>query len=242
MYSVLALFSVALLAGGPAPKNGEELIREMHQRYAGKWYTTLTFVQKTTLPEGRIQTWYEAAQFPGRLRIDIAPLDSGKAIIFRNDTIYNVQAGKADAGRALIHPLMVLGFDVYVDPVEATIGKLKALRFDLTKLRTDTWQGKPVYVVGADAGDTKSPQFWIDQDNLLFVRMLRPTQNGGASETQFNKYVRLGNTWIAPEVLFFVNGQVGQKEEYSDMKVGMTFEPTLFDPAKFRKAEWITGR
>src|SRR4051812_15021211 len=47
-------------AGSTAPKNGEELIAMMHDRYAGKWYRTLTFTQKTTLPDGKVETWYEA--------------------------------------------------------------------------------------------------------------------------------------------------------------------------------------
>src|SRR5262245_11560466 len=103
----------SLLSGvQPAPKTGEELIREMHDRYAGKWYKTLTFVQTTTMDDGRLETWYEAASIPGQLRIDIAPLDSGNALFFRNDSIYVVRGGQARPGRPLIHPLMVLGFDV----------------------------------------------------------------------------------------------------------------------------------
>src|SRR5258708_21375654 len=97
------------LAVAPAPKNGDELIRAMHQRYAGKWYSTLTFVQKTTYPDGHIETWYESLRIPGSLRIDIAPLDSGKAILFRNDSIWIMKGGKSGPGQSLIHPLMVLG-------------------------------------------------------------------------------------------------------------------------------------
>ena len=240
MLALLTLVTLAAPVPLP-PKNGEELIRAMHERYAGKWYHTLTFVQKTTYPDGHVETWYEAAKIPGSLRIDIAPLDSGKATLFRNDTIYNVQGGKADAGRPLIHPLLVLGFDVYLDPVDRTLDKLRALKFDLTKLHTDTWQGKAVYVVGADQGDEKSAQFWIEQDNLLFVRMLRPTQQGGISESRFNKYVKVGDAWLSPEVLFFLNGKPGNKEEYRDWKTNVSLEPNLFDPAHFAAAGWIKG-
>src|SRR5262249_20497528 len=54
--------------------NAPMLLRAMHERYDGKWYRTVTFVQKTTigLPSGGTvnQTWYEAGELPGRLRID----------------------------------------------------------------------------------------------------------------------------------------------------------------------------
>ena len=242
MLSQLALMAATMLTPpGPPPKNGEELIREMHQRYAGKWYSTLTFIQKTTQASGTVETWYEALQLPGFLRIDIAPLDSGKAIIFRNDSIYQLNQGKIRSSAPLIHPLMVLGFDVYLDTPEHTIEKLRILTFDLSKIHADVWQGKPVYVVGADSGDANSPQFWVDQKDLLFVRTIRPNQQGGVNETQFNKYVKLGNAWLSPEVLFFTNGQPGAKEEYSDWKIGMTFRGDLFDPVKFGRAAWISG-
>ena len=94
MLSQLALMAATMLTPPGPPKNGEELIREMHQRYAGKWYSTLTFIQKTTQASGTVETWYEALHLPGFLRIDIAPLDSGKAIIFRNDSIYQLNQGK----------------------------------------------------------------------------------------------------------------------------------------------------
>jgi len=60
MYRLNLLLPILLLSGAAsaiAPKDGEALIREMHQRYDGKWYRTLTFVQKTSFPDGRSETW-----------------------------------------------------------------------------------------------------------------------------------------------------------------------------------------
>ena len=37
----------------------------------------------------------------------------------------------------------------------------------------DTWQGKPVWVVGAPEGDNTTPQFWIEKERLLLVRTVR---------------------------------------------------------------------
>jgi hypothetical protein len=150
-----------------------------------------------------------------------------------------MKGGKSGPGQSLIHPLMVLGFDVYADPVEKTLAKVRALKFDLSKLHTDTWQGKPVYVVGANQGDDHAAQFWVDQETLLFVRMLRPTDQGGVSESLFNKYVRIGDAWLSPEVLFFTNGKPGNKEEYRNWKTGVPLEPNLFDPAHSAPAGWI---
>ena len=94
------LYLAALAAGSPSaapidpPKDGVEVISRMRERYLGKWYRTLTFVQKTTLPDGKVEKWYEAAELPGKLRIDIAPLEGKNTILFRNDSLYEFKAGR----------------------------------------------------------------------------------------------------------------------------------------------------
>jgi hypothetical protein len=243
------LFSALLLGAGslPAaadpttPKSGEDLIRQMRDRYAGKWYRTLTFVQKTTLPDGKVETWYEALELPGKLRIDIAPLKDKKTILFRNDTLYQFEDGKLKESRPLVHPLMVLGFDVYGAPPDETIRKLKGLNYDLSKIHQTTWQGRPTYVVGAQAGDTLSPQFWIDAERLYFVRSLEPSKKDPSviNETRFDKYIPLGGGWLEMEVLFLSNGKQRVKEEYSQPKADVKLAPALFDPNTWRAPGWI---
>jgi hypothetical protein len=225
----------------PAPKNGEELVGMMRERYAGKWYKTLTFVQKTTLPDGRIETWYEALELPGKLRIDIAPLDSGKTLLFRNDSLYVFEQRVLKSSQPFVHPLMVLGFDVYQAPVAETVRKLRDLNFDLSKLHQTTWQGRPTYVVGAEAGDTTSPQFWIDAERLYFVRSFEPSKKDPSviNETRFDKYMPLAGGWIEMEVLFLANGEQRVKEEYTDPKGNVKLDRALFDPTSWSAPAWI---
>ncbi|MEA2722941.1 MAG: hypothetical protein QOH59_712 [Gemmatimonadales bacterium] len=225
----------------PAPKTGEELLTLMRNRYAGKWYRTLTFTQKTTLPDGKIETWYEALELPGRLRIDIAPLDSGKTLLFRNDSLYVFDQKSLKASQPLVHPLMVLGFDVYGAPVKETAEKLRGLKFDLSKLHQTTWRGRPTYVVGAMPGDTTTPQFWIDAERLYFVRSLEPSKKDPAviNETIFDKYVPLAGGWVETEVLFLANGKQQVKEEYSDPKANVKLDPAIFDPSAWKAPGWV---
>ena len=135
---------------------------------------------------------------------------------------------------------MVLGFDIYRLPQAEVLEKLKGLKFDLSILREDTWQGRPVYVIGAKPGDLHSAQFWIDQKNLYFVRMIRPVGKDGAQtqETQFNKYVKLGGGWMSPEVIFSVDGKVVTTEEYSDLRANVSLDSKLFDPQYFATVHW----
>jgi hypothetical protein len=239
----LAALAAAAPSAGPAdpPKDGIELLAQMRERYHGKWYRTLTFVQKTTLADGKVETWYEAAELPGKLRIDIAPLEGKNTLLFRNDSLYEFKGGKLTESHPMIHPLMVLGFDVYAQPVETTTKQLRSLGFDLAKLHEATWQGRPAYVVGAAAGDSVTRQFWIDKERLYFVRLVEPgKQNPSARvETLFNKYIPMGQGWLETEVRFMVNGETRMLEEYSEPKAGVTLDPAIFEPARWVPPGWV---
>lgn len=243
-----ALFVIAatleVLAPQPSrPDSTERLVQAMQARYRDSWYRTATFVQKTTnyAADGTktVATWYEAMSVPGRLRIDFTPTSDGNGIIFAEDVVHSIKGG-TDTPRPQIHPLILLGFDIYVLPPETVIAKLKTLRIDTSVFHEDTWDGRPAYVVGAAAGDLKTAQFWIDAERLYFVRLIRPSGPDGShsSETQFNKYEKLGGGWMAPEVVFKTDGRVVTTEEYSDLQSGMTFDPKLFDPASFTTVHW----
>jgi hypothetical protein len=214
----LTLFIAPLSYGGDRIKTAEDLVQAMQKRYAKSWYKTATFVQKTTNFDkdgnAKVEAWYEAMSLPGSLRIDFTPTKDAN--------------------------LMILGFDIYKLPTADVVDKLKGLKFDLSVFREDTWQGRPVYVVSARAGDLHSPQFWIDKKNLYFVRMIRPSGRHGAQtqETQFNKYRKLGGGWVSPEVIFMVDGKTVTTEEYSELRADMALDPKLFDPQYFASVHW----
>lgn len=224
--------------------NTNDLIAAMQKKYGKSWYKTATFVQETTniQPDGtsKVEIWYEAMSVPGNLRIDFTPIADGNGILFTDNKIFVFKNGKVETTRPFNHPLLILGFDIYRLPANEVTAKLQELKFDLAQFREDTWQGRPVYVVGAKAGDLHSPQFWIDQENLYFVRMLGPAGKDGTQtqETQFNKYQKLGGGWIAPEVIFMVDGKVLTTEKYSEIRGDIKLDPKLFDPQSWSTTHW----
>jgi outer membrane lipoprotein-sorting protein len=243
---LIAAIPLLLLPATSSAKisNTNDLIAAMQKKYGNSWYKTATFVQETTnfQPDGtsKVETWYEAMSVPGNLRIDFTPTSAGNGILFTDGKIFVFKDGKVDSTRPFAHPLLILGFDIYRAPATDVIMKLQALKFDLSQFREDIWQGRTVFVVGAKAGDLHSPQFWIDQENLYFVRMLRPAGKDGTqtSETQFNKYQKLGGGWIAPEVIFMVDGKVVTTEKYSEMRADVELDPKLFDPQFWTTVHW----
>jgi len=153
--TLLAALAVLFVAPSPPP-HGRELLRQMHDRYAGRWYRTLTFVQQNTAtrPDGSTEhsVWKEFAAIPGRLRIDFQPGDSGNGALFANDSQFTFAHDSLASATAFVHPLMVLGFDVYAQPVERTIAQLEGLKIDLSIVHEDAWHGRPV-VTEADVRD-----------------------------------------------------------------------------------------
>jgi len=238
------LFVMAMPVFASDIKSGKELISAMRKRYDGKWYKTLTFVQTTTnyKPDGTSEsaTWYEAMSVPGKLRIDIDPLDKGNGIIFADSKVYSFRDGKLASSRPFVHPLLVLGFDVYVQPLDTTLEQIKGMNIDMSVIHEEKWQGKTVYVVGAKQGDVTSPQFWIDKDNLYFVRLfdLGGKDKKSIQETQFNKYQKVkGGGWVSAEVQFFVDGKRRTTEEYTDIQTDKLLDSNLWYPEKWRTAD-----
>jgi hypothetical protein len=230
----------------PQLRTGQSVIDAMRDRYAGKWYNTLTFTQKTSrlLPNGtwNVQTWYEAMRLPGRLRIDFDPLSAGNGVLYVRDSQFVVQNGRPLRGDPGINPLLILGFDVYFSPVARTVARLRREGFDMTRVHETTFQGRPMLVVGARRGDFNRKQFWIDADRLVFVRMLEPTPRDAAKmqDIRFVNYERRGSAWIAPRVEIWTEGKLVFYEDYEEVRTNVTLDDALFDPTKWKTAKhWM---
>jgi hypothetical protein len=224
--------------------NGDDLLRAMHDRYSTSWYQTVTFTQKSTTynPDGttRVETWYEAAKLPGKLRIDIGTSDENNGYLMVDGTLTVIKNGQAAASRPYVNVLLVLGFDVYRQDPETTAKVLTAEGYDLSKVREDNWEGKPAYVVGAAKDDLKSKQFWIDKGTLLFARVIEPAPSDAAKidDIRFLDYHKLGEAQIAERVEVHSEGKLIFSEDYSDVQANVKLDPAAFDPARFRSTHW----
>lgn len=239
--TILAI-SILFIGNGNPVKDSETLIKKMLNKYESKWYKTLTFNQQTTRydAEGDVtsdQIWYEAMLLPDQLLIKIDDMNGGNGMLFRNDSLYQFKEGEMVGSRPMIHPLLVLGFSVYAQPLEKTISDLNVLGFDLSKFHKREFEGKQFYVVGADAGDEVSNQFWIEKDRLIFTRMIQDFGDGRNQDIRFNNYQKLGGGWVATEVLFYTNDQLRLKETYSKIQ-SPDLNRSIFDMTNFIGAKW----
>lgn len=240
---VCALVTVTM-ANAQEVRTGEAVLTAMHDRYQSTWYQNVTFVQKSTTykPDGTstAETWNEAALLPGKLRIDIGATSDGNGYVFSDGNLTIVKANKVTATRPYVNMLLVLGFDVYRQDPDATIKVAKAEGYDLSKLHEDSWEGHPVYVVGADKGDLKTPQFWIAKDTMLFMRIVEPSRQDPSKlqDIRFEDYRPLSQAWIAARVEMYSDGKKVFQEDYSDIQANVKLSSAVFDPEQFSNTHW----
>lgn len=246
--SCLVLVAACARAPEPAPPAPVEapvtspraLVARMRDAWNGKYFTTMTFRQKNTLvrQDGGQEPseWLEYQQVPGRLRVEFLPAEPRNGFLFRDGRQYNFSNGKVAGERAMIHPLLLLSADVYAIPVDTTMAGLATLRIDTTVLHRSTWQGRPAYVVGAAAGDTTTSQFWVDAERMLLLRLVQKNTSAQGrtvvSENHFT-YQDVGGVAVPKVITFLRDGRPYWIEEYTDVRLGVPLDASLFDPAQW---------
>ena len=240
-YAALALVvGASATAGGQStPKNGVEVLQRMHDAYAGKWYRTLTFVQKTTTRRAdgtdTVMTWFESLRHTDshgtQLRIDIGSPTSGRGTLYTADSSWRVRDGKPVLPAGGGNEFLPLIEGVYMQPVSRTVAELKPTKVDMERVTSGRWRDRAVWIVGASSpSDTVSPQFWIDADRKVVVRMIVPIgANASLMDIHLDGYVPLAGGWLATKIVMHVGGVPRQSEEYSEWKANVDLPASLFD-------------
>jgi hypothetical protein len=258
MPALLTLASLVVLGAGTAPSShapatGREALEAMRRAYGGRWYTTLTFVQRTTRKDAQgkdtVETWFESLRYTAaggtELRIDRGAPAEGNGVIYTARRTRVFRAGALSADRAGGNALLPLIEGVYLQPVATTVDELAPTGVDWSRpVLEGRWEERPVWILGAQAGDdARSPQVWVDVERKVVVRaLLVPVPGAPFMDVRIGRFVELGGGWLGTRCEFLVDGKLDQLEDYEDWKAGVTLSPALFDPAKFRTAKhWATG-
>jgi hypothetical protein len=233
-------FMAALTAFRPGlPGSGRDIVKKMHDRYAGKWYRSFTFSQTTEMYRNdslrATQTWYEFIRFPDRFRMDFGSADSGNAAIFRGDSCYRFRNGKLQS-TTINHTegLVFLLGGMYFYSLAQTFTIFDSLHFDLGKAHENTWKGRPVYVIGANKGEDDINQLWVDKSDLYPVRMIKMNGNSRL-EALIEDWKAVEGGWLETRCSFYLNRKLIQVETYHDYKANIPLEDRIFDPANLAR-------
>jgi hypothetical protein len=236
---------------GSEPKTGAEVLQRMHDAYAGAWYSTLTFTQKTTqFPPDKapvVSTWYESLRYAqplgAQLRIDLGDPAAGNGVLYTADSGWVVRAGKLTSSRGG-NEFLPLIEGVYMQPVERTLRELKTTNIDMQRVTSGRWRDRAVWIVGASTpADTTLPQFWVDAERNVVVRMILTASPTAVMDIRLDNYVPLAGGWLATKIEMFIGGAPRQFEEYSDWKANVDLSPALFDVATWTTApHWAHPR
>jgi hypothetical protein len=213
----------------------------MHKEYAGRWYESIAFVQKTTMVRESGQrdtsTWYETLKGPNLLRIDLGNPAAGRGLIFTAESTFVFKDGTQARAVARGNAFLPLVMGVYLEPVDAAARRLALHGFDLTQFHLGSWEGRPTYLVGATAGDSTKPQFWVDAARLVVVRMrVAGKPEGDLLDIRLDDYVPVHGGWLATRVTISRDGKPVQIEEYTEWSDEIALADSLFD-----RKRWVTG-
>ncbi|MFD2512411.1 outer membrane lipoprotein-sorting protein [Pontibacter locisalis] len=238
----LCCMSFTFSGKGKTITNGNELIKEMYNRWEKKWYPNFAFEQRAIFYEEdkvtKEEIWQEIYSQPGNLHIRFNGFESGNGVVFKSDSLYTFKNNQLQAKTFQIHPLVLLAFDVYFLKPEDSVNKLEKIGFDLTKMTEAEWQGRDAYVIGTtDANDDKTPQFWVDKERLYVVRVLTNVK-GSTRDVEMNNYQLVEKNWVAMEIIFKTNGKLTLREEYFNLSFPKKKNDTWYNPEQFKTAKW----
>lgn len=225
-------------------KDAESLIRKMHKKYHGNFNRDITFVQlnEDYDENGKVikhSTSFETFHYPGKFRNDIGPLVNKDGYIIINDSIYLFKNGKVYEKRYTQYDVGLLTGDLYFMKIDDALNELKRHGYNLSVFREDMWRGKPVYVVGAQKGDERSPQFWIDQEELYIVRDINfSVEENKLQDIRFLEHAKVEKAWVEERIEIYVNGKLVRKEHYAEVKANSDLDLKIFDPNAIGKVHW----
>ncbi len=201
----------------------EKLLETISDQYNGKWFKQVKFSQTTNFYRNdsivKSERWIEEYVYPNQLIIKVNHENSRDGYLYRNDSMYIFEDNEIRFKDKAVHDLVILSMDIYNMTPEESMERFSSLDYDLSEFHTSNFEGRDIYVVGAEKGDTTSNQVWFDKEHLYFVKMVKNTDTG-LQEVYFRDYINLnGKGWIEQEVVFYIDGKRYMVEKYYNITI-----------------------
>lgn len=208
-------------------KDGKELLRAMHKKYAGKYCQTITFDQKTTRLDSTgankdTSYWYEWISYPDKFRIDFGKKFGGNCVIFKNDSVFNFRNHKlVKKGRDENDLLLLLG-GMYFRPIDSVLARLtrSGYNFELKEMSDPAKE----YIFG----DSNGQKVIVDAKDLKVLSITMKYGEKDFLEIRFDEFKKTCKGFTETKVSAYKNGKPEQKEEYLNLKTSITIPDSIF--------------
>lgn len=240
-FSLILIFS--LITVPVNSQTAEEIIKQVHSKYSETHFKNVSFKQNTTFyglneSVARTQVWYQVLSIPGKQAIKFDDKGSNNGILFRDGLQYGFANGELIQKAERLNEVMILGFDMYVQPIPKTMDQLDKMGIDLTQTYEDEWEGRAVYVIGVSEPNLNKPQFWLDKEESYLVKTVQIGRESTVQEAQFGNFTKEGIAWFAREVIIRVDGQKALLQEFSEVVFSDSLNQEVFAPESFTFTAW----
>lgn len=227
--TALLLCAVSAAATAKTP-----VLKQMYDRYHGKWRQSQRFTQQTYRYTAgalsAIETWYETVEFPDRMRIDIGIPDSGNCMIFCRDSVFTFSKGMPTSARAYANDLLFITGGMYFAPnYDAAASRFAALGYNPDRSCMATLNDRKVYVIGVLNTEETANQLWVDASDFRVLKLVQ-YDDGSRNEVYFSGHVNTGRGLCETIATFYEDGRMVQMERYSDIRINDVFDNTMFAP------------
>lgn len=116
--------------------------------------------------------------------------------------------------------------------------RLSLLGVDVAVSSLGRFEGKPVYILGAQYPDETVPQVWFDKDSFRPFRWLVMCKAGETSkdtvEIRYSEWHQVDRIWYPMHIEFFVNEVLTREIQVQDIRGNPSFSEELFDIERLR--------
>lgn len=209
-------------------KDGRELLKAMHKKYANKYCKTVVFEQKTYQYKNdtlkNTSYWYEWIDYPDKFRIDFGKKFGGDCVVFKEDSAFNFSHHNLVKAYFEENDLLLLLGGMYFRLYDDAQERLLRMGYDLDTLASSALNGKPCYVVGKQ----NSFRFYVDKKDLKVVGLRTKFSEKEFMEIHFDGFKKSCGGYTETKVTAVKKGKVIQKEEYENVRTNVAIPDSIF--------------
>jgi hypothetical protein len=244
--TLLVLSACALVAppaSSPArapmtPRNGLEVIGAMRRAYPSRQLVSLAFTVTTTehrATSSRSSSARVVARLPGRYRETRQPSSTRTGSVRDHHRLALFERGRVIGTTRRVDLATLIAYDVFAQSIDTTIMWLDSsiVRFGLA--RRDRFDGRDVWVVGAEPDDARSAQFWVDADLWRVVRVIQPDPRDGNDllDMRFTAFAEHRGVPLPMKMLVYRDGALVQTRAISELSINPRVPASAFDLSRW---------